>query len=204
MSSPVSAERPVTPLHVAVVSHREIVYRGIVTILSDVPERYVVTVMPSVRTLAPQVDVVLYDLSLIAVTGGSELALLVERSGGRVLALANGPGSGLVRSAVEHGVAGCVALDVEPAELAHALDRVAAGKRLDGAASGPASPLSKREAEILRMAFEGLSNADIAGALFISPNTLKSHIRSAYQKLGVHSRAQAVLWVSRNGFADAD
>lgn len=203
MSGLASAERDTEPLHVAIVSHREIVYRGVVTILADDPERYVVTVMPSVRTLSPQVDVVLYDLSLIAVTGGSELAVLVERSGGRVLALANGPGSGMVRSALEHGVAGCIALDANPAELGEALGRVAAGQRLAGR-PGPESLLSKREAEILRMACDGLSNAEIANALFISPNTLKSHIRSAYQKLGVHSRSQAVMWVSRNGLAERD
>ena len=53
-------------------------------------------------------------------------------------------------------------------------------------------PLSERELEVLRYIAEGLSNREIAQRLVLSINTVKSHVRKVYEKLGVHSRTQAV------------
>jgi DNA-binding NarL/FixJ family response regulator len=187
------------PLYVAVVSRRDVVFRGIVALLAERPDKYLVTVMPSVRAVGPRVDVVVYDLDLI-IDGESELRFLVERTGGKVLALAHRPESVLGRRAVELGAAGFVALDIEADALDEALTQVAAGGDL-GAPTGAPTPLSRREHEILQLACEGLTNAEIAATLFLSANTLKSHLRSAYHKLGVHSRTQAVVWYLRNGLA---
>jgi LuxR family transcriptional regulator, maltose regulon positive regulatory protein len=59
--------------------------------------------------------------------------------------------------------------------------------------SGDAEALSQREIEILRMIFVGLSNKEISTQSFISANTVKTHIRSIYTKLGVTAREQAIL-----------
>ena len=53
-------------------------------------------------------------------------------------------------------------------------------------------PLSQRELEVLRYLPTMLSNAEIAGELFVSVNTVKTHTRSIYRKLGVAARDQAV------------
>jgi LuxR family maltose regulon positive regulatory protein len=53
-------------------------------------------------------------------------------------------------------------------------------------------PLSKRELEVLDLLAEGLTNAEIAQRLVVSVPTVKSHTRSIYGKLGVHSRKEAV------------
>jgi len=58
--------------------------------------------------------------------------------------------------------------------------------------SGLADPLSKRELELLERLAEGLSNQDIAERLFLSPLTVKVHVRNIYSKLDVSSRTQAV------------
>ncbi len=55
-----------------------------------------------------------------------------------------------------------------------------------------AEPLTERELEVLRLLADGLSNAEIAQRLFLSPNTLKAHTQNVYSKLDVHSRVQAV------------
>jgi two-component system response regulator DesR len=54
------------------------------------------------------------------------------------------------------------------------------------------TPLSEREIEILRLARRGLANPQIAEALHISPGTVRNHLSSAYRKLGVHSRQEAL------------
>ena len=64
---------------------------------------------------------------------------------------------------------------------------------VDGHATQLISPLSEREAEILVYLPTGLSQAELCAALFISNNTLKSHLRSIYRKLGVVSRREAVI-----------
>ena len=61
-------------------------------------------------------------------------------------------------------------------------------------APGPGVPLSPREADVMRGICRGLSNVEIAEELYLSVNSVKTYIRTAYRKLGVASRSQAVLW----------
>ena len=65
---------------------------------------------------------------------------------------------------------------------------------------GRGEGLSEREAEILALITQGMSNADVARLTYLSPNTVKSYIRTIYRKLGVSSRTQAVLWGVNHGF----
>ena len=60
--------------------------------------------------------------------------------------------------------------------------------------------LTDREAEILALITQGKSNAEVAALTFLSPNTVKSYIRTIYRKIGVASRTQAVLWGVEHGF----
>jgi LuxR family maltose regulon positive regulatory protein len=59
--------------------------------------------------------------------------------------------------------------------------------------SSPAGRLTEREAAILELLPTGLSQRELAGSLFVSPNTLKTHLRAIYRKLGAESRDEAVL-----------
>ena len=60
--------------------------------------------------------------------------------------------------------------------------------------------LTDREAEVLALITQGRSNAEVAALTYLSPNTVKSYIRTIYRKIDVTSRTQAVLWGVRNGF----
>jgi DNA-binding NarL/FixJ family response regulator len=69
---------------------------------------------------------------------------------------------------------------------------------------GQALGLSERESETLSYIARGLTNQQIAELSFLSINTVKTNIRTAYRKIGVSRRSQAVLWALRNGFATGE
>jgi len=58
---------------------------------------------------------------------------------------------------------------------------------------------SDREVEVLRLVATGLSDAEVAGKLFISPRTVNWHLGSIYRKLGFHSRAEATRFAVEHG-----
>jgi DNA-binding NarL/FixJ family response regulator len=124
-----------------------------------------------------------------------------------------------VYGALRAGASGFLLKDAGPNELLHAIRTIAAGdallapsitrrlidefaKRPDRAASPPAAlaGLTDREREILRLVAAGLSNADIAARLVISPLTAKTHVGRVLSKLNCHDRAQLVVLAYESGF----
>jgi DNA-binding NarL/FixJ family response regulator len=187
------------PLRVAVASHREIVTRGLVAVLADYPERVAVGVAPSVRSIGPGADVVLFDLDLLDECGPTVLMELVRSAAGCVIGIADVADAVHRHHLDQYGLAGCLPLDTRAEALLAAVLTVGAGRPLTGPAEH--GPLTPREVEILLLIAEGLSNDEIARKLFVSHNTLKSHIRRAYRKIGVATRAQAVAWAAHHGMS---
>ncbi len=125
----------------------------------------------------------------------------------------------IVHDALEAGADGFLLKRSTPEELVAGIRTVAAGEALISAAltrrlltyvarrksepSGPALvvPLTAREAEVLRYLTEGLSNAEIAEALSIGHETVKTHLKRICMKTGTRDRTQAVVWAYQNGFA---
>lgn len=102
-----------------------------------------------------------------------------------------------------HGLAGMVVKSVSAEELVEAIERVAAGEvvMIDGPPTArrsggfePPGPLSERETEVLVLLAQGLTNRQIAEALYLSPETVKTYVSRLYAKLGVTNRASAVVW----------
>jgi DNA-binding NarL/FixJ family response regulator len=62
--------------------------------------------------------------------------------------------------------------------------------------------LTQREVEILRLVAEGRTNKEIAGSLWVTPNTVKFHLSNVYGKLHVANRAEATRWAERRGLLD--
>lgn len=116
-----------------------------------------------------------------------------------------------VARAIRAGASGFLVKDTEPVDLIRAVRVVAAGdallspsvtrRLLERAASGlreaPGTPalsgLTERETEVLRLVGQGLSNDEIAGRLFLSPLTAKTHVSRIMQKLHARDRAQLVV-----------
>jgi DNA-binding NarL/FixJ family response regulator len=140
------------------------------------------------------------EVAVIALTTYADDRSVVEalRAGARGY-LTKDAGADEIRQAVEAVVRGEVALD--PAVQRQLVDALAGGAATG--ASAPALPdgLTPREAEVLALIADGLSNAEIAGRLVVSEATVKSHVNHLLAKIGARDRAQAVAYAYRNHLA---
>jgi DNA-binding NarL/FixJ family response regulator len=160
-----------------------------------------------------QPDVILMDVRMPHLDGVQATRQIVAGgSPARILVLTTYDLDEYVYAAIRAGASGFLLKDVQPAQLAEAIRVIAAGdallapsvtRRLLGqfartlpaqrATPASLSALTEREAEVLRLLAAGLSNAELAGRLYISEATVKSHVSSLLRKLGLRDRVQAVI-----------
>ncbi len=152
-------------------------------------------------------DVALLDIEM---PGGSGLdaaqALHEQLPSCRIVILTTFGRSGYLRQAMESGAVGFLLKDAPAAELATAIRRVMAGERVVDpelaltALSDGDNPLTPREREVLAAALDGASIADIAAQLVLSEGTIRNHLSTAIQKLGVHNRVEAARLAEAKGW----
>lgn len=204
-------------VRVAIVNDYEVVVQGVRRLLAGRPGVAVVEVDCLADPMRP-VDIVLFDTFAPARDPEEELRRLVARPNvGRVVVYTWDLDPTRVRAALAAGASACLSKTLGGDALAAALVRVHAGERLVSPWTGAATDaqmdapgrdwparehgLSSREAEVLGLVTQGKTNADIAAQLYLSPNSVKTYIRTAYRKIGVERRSQAVAWGHRNGLA---
>ena len=119
-----------------------------------------------------------------------------------------------VVSAMEAGASGYLLKDQPINDLIAGIRRVRAGETVVAPSlvprllaritttSAPTAKLSRREIDVLQLLAEGLSTAELAARLHLSVNTVRNHVQSVLQKLGAHSRLQAVATARRLGLVD--
>jgi DNA-binding NarL/FixJ family response regulator len=169
-------------------------------------------------------DVVLMDLRMPRVDGTEATRRLRERHPDvRVIALTTYADDESVLGALRAGARGYLTKDASGEDIRNAILTVAAGEaaldpsvhqhvvaaragdhgRAGHADVGSELPddLTPREVEVLRLIAEGLTNAEIAERLFVSPTTVKSHINHLFTKAGLRDRTQAVNYAYRTGIA---
>jgi DNA-binding NarL/FixJ family response regulator len=191
------------PLQVAVLSPQAVVQHGLVHLLSRHPDRVVVVPYPD----GTEPDVVLFDVVDLADGDLSGLQGLLTSTSARVLAVGRDLRPDLAARALAVGADGFFSMAVSEAQLIDAVESAVTG---DGA-RGPEAPadqprlgadvgLTSREVEVLTLIARGRTNRAIAAELYLSPNSIKTYVRTAYRKIGATSRSQAVSWAIRNGF----
>lgn len=142
-------------------------------------------------------DVLLTDIEMPR-RSGLELAtaLKQEKLPTRVIILTTFARGGYLRRALEAGASGYLLKDSPAEHLANAVRRVKAGGRvvdpeLAAEAWGEPDPLTDRERQVLRMAGDGESSADIASTLHLSEGTVRNYLSEAISKLGAGNRIEA-------------
>jgi two-component system, NarL family, response regulator DesR len=147
--------------------------------------------------LAQPPDVVVTDIEMPGLTG-LELAGELKRRGSpaRVVILTTFARPGYLRRALDAGASGYLLKDAPSHRLADAIRRVAGGGRavdpeLAAEAWSEEDPLSDRERQVLRLAADGQSGAEIAAALHLSEGTIRNYLSEAVGKVGGRNRVDA-------------
>ncbi len=210
-----------TPAEIAVVNDYEVVVRGVAAMLAPYDDRVRVMELDLNRPPTRPLDIALFDTFAAPQPGGQSVVLAgLERSPARrlvVYAWNLEPWS--VRQALDAGVSGCLSKALTGRELAEHLVRIhhgevvvtphptetaPAGEPTNGGGvrnwPGRDLGLTERESEVLALAVQGCDNGTIARRLYLSPNSVKTHTRNLYRRIGVSNRTQAVLWGIAHGF----
>ncbi|WP_418961523.1 response regulator [Streptomyces tritici] len=210
-------------ISVLLVDDEELVRAGMSAILGNAPGITVAgeasdgcEVVPLVRALRP--DVVVMDVRMPTVDGITATRDLMAAvpDPPRVLVITTFERDDYVYEALREGASGFLLKRSRPAEIVQAVRTVATGDSVlfpaairslvqgrpareagDGLAR---AQLTEREADVLRLMAQGLSNAEIAGRLFLGVQTVKTHVSSTLAKLGARDRTQAVVLAYESGF----
>ena len=216
------------PIKVLVVDDHTLFRRGITAVLTNQAGLEVVgeavdglEAIEKARQLVP--DVILMDLNMPRCSGlEATQALQAEMPQINILVLTVSEMETDLFAAIKFGATGYLLKKAEPEELVHAITQIAQGgvivspmmatklitefKDLSAgaapqpsAAAAEADLISPREAEVLHLVAQGATNKEIADSLFISENTVKTHLRSIMEKLHLANRSQAAAYAIKRG-----
>ena len=198
------------PIRVALSNDYHVVLAGVAAMLEPYADSVEIVELTAGRTMSEPVDVILYDTFGRLPGDDGKLERIVAENDAVVVVYSWD--SYPVESALAHGAAGHIHKGLPPDELAKAILAIARGDYRESPTSvsddddamptwpGREGGLTARESEILTFIARGLSNDEIARRSYLSINTVKTYIRTAYRKIGVTSRARAVRWALTNGF----
>jgi DNA-binding NarL/FixJ family response regulator len=162
-----------------------------------------------VRATRP--DVVVMDLQMPGMDGVDATRVIVsEGLGSEVVVLTSYSDSARIVAALDAGAVGYLLKDADPEDVLDGVRAVSRGESpihprvarqlltTRAEVPGSAVTLTTREAEVLELVRTGLANKQIARRLGISERTVKAHLTSVFQRIGVADRTQAAIWAERN------
>ena len=197
-------------IRIALSNDYEVVLHGVTAMLAGHADRVEVVACTTAIKMPVDVDVILYDTFSRLPVDDDKLRDIVELNSAKVVVYSWN--SYPRDDARLNGAAGYIHKGLGSAELVEAITAIHEGRawesrdpEIEDDQSMPTWPgqehgLSARESEVLTFIARGFSNQEIADRAYLSINTVKTYIRTAYRKVGVDSRSQAVGWALRNGF----
>ncbi|MEV6766368.1 response regulator transcription factor [Streptomyces sp. NPDC051105] len=211
------------PVTVLLVDDEPLVRAGLRAVLETQPDIEVVgeaadgaAVIPLVRQLRPAVVAMDVRMPLLDGIEATRAVLRTVAEPPKILVVTTFEDDEYVYEALRAGADGFLLKRARPAEIVHAVRLVAEGESLlfpasvrqlaaryggDGERDALRwARLTEREAEVLRLMAQGLSNAEIAGRLIVGTETVKSHVGAVLAKLGTRDRTQAVIAAYESGF----
>lgn len=218
-----SVNVPVETIRVLLVDDQELFRRGVTTVLGTDPRFEVVDVGSgdaAIRTITDEAfDIVLLDVRMPG-RGGVEVCAAIKEIAptvGIIMLTASDEEADLYES-IKAGASGYLLKDGSTYDqVADAVRLVASGQSLISPSMAtklleefkhiskgnvPATTLTPRELQVLRLVAHGMSNREIADELFISENTVKNHIRNILEKLQMKSRMEAAMYAVRSKLID--
>ncbi len=196
------------PIHIAIIEDDDEIRQTLALIIKGTNGFFCSATFPNSEAALAQikdlvVDVMLVDIELPGISGIQAVSKIKQlKPDVDCLMLSIRQDDEAVFNSIRAGAAGYLLKDTPPAEILRAIEEVHQGgapmsmqiarRVLQSFYPTQTSPLSERETEILQLLSEGLNYRSIAEKIFLSPHTIKSHIKNIYAKLHVHSRAEAV------------
>jgi DNA-binding NarL/FixJ family response regulator len=200
-------------IRIALVNDYEVVVAGVAHLLDRYRDRVVVAEIDLTEPVAEDVDIALYDNFAQREADHDDIeALIASPQAQRVVVYTWNFDDDLVQAALTKGTDGYLSKALPASDLVDALERVHGGEVVVSEAPnrgrlsvgqdwpGRSEGLTERESEILALITQGRTNSEIGAVTYLSINSIKTHIRSAYRKIGATSRTQAVLWGIEHGF----
>jgi DNA-binding NarL/FixJ family response regulator len=198
------------PVRLALSNDYEVVLAGLAAMLAPHADRVEVVELTTSLSMSRPVDVILYDTFGRLPVDDAKLPDIAKQNPDAKVVVFSWD-TYPVETARGNGAAGFIHKGLPADELADTIVAIHEGRIAESRDPEPdddAMPtwpgqdagLSARESEMLSYVARGLTNQEIAGRAFLSINTVKTYIRTAYRKIGAQSRAQAVGWALTHGF----
>ncbi len=200
-------------LRLAIVNDYEVVVRGLADMLSPYTGELEIVELDSQVPVSVPVDIALYDTFAQTQGDSPDVEDLIHNPlVRRVVVYTWNIQARLIEGTLARGASAYLSKTLSGEDLFIALRAVHAGERVispdpggaplvGGDWPGRSEGLTAREAEVIALITQGLSNNEIADRASLSINSVKSYIRTSYRKMGVTSRTNAVLWGLERGFS---
>ena len=201
------------PISVALIDDYDIVLVGLAHMFDQYTDRIFVAEIDANASEHDTVDIALYDTFAQPEADRDDISVLINhRRAKRAVVYTWNFHPDLIKSATTQGACGYLSKTLPAHALVEALEAIDGGEVVISPAPGRARPdvgldwpgrsegLTSRESEIIALITQGKNNVEVAELMFLSKNSIKTYIRSAYRRIGVTSRTQAVLWGVDHGF----
>ncbi len=211
----------VSPIKILIVDDHPLIRKGLSAVIAETEGMTVVgeavdglQAIKRARDLSP--DLVLMDIFMPTMNGVEATAVLLRNHPWvKVMMLTISDKEEDLYSAIKAGASGYLLKNVRPQDLVDAIVQVVQGGAIitpnlaprlldelldERTDASPASPtaLTARERDVLELVSAGLSNREIASKLFVSENTIKTHLRNIMDKYHFKNRAEAAAYITRN------